>query len=116
MRTIGEIFKEQRERNKLSQDATAEKLGVGKSYISKVENNIKKPTMEFLNRAADIFHIDVLDFFEGKMKPDKDLSTEDLEWVILGEEMKKQGVSTEQLREWVHIIKSTSMGNNTKNN
>ncbi|MDW8515064.1 helix-turn-helix domain-containing protein [Priestia flexa] len=108
MRSIGEIFKENRERKKLSQDEIAKRLEVTKSYISKVENNIKKPTMEFLNRAAEVFDIDVLDFFEGKVKPDQTLSTENLEWVILGEEMKRQGVSAEQLREWVRAIKATN--------
>lgn len=107
MRSIGAIFKENREKIDLSQDEIANKLGVTKSFISKIENGVKKPTMDFLNRAAVIFKIDLLDFFEGKMNLEQDLTTEDLEWVILGEEMKKQGVDAEQLREWVRAIKAT---------
>ena len=107
MKSIGELFKERRKKKGLSQDEIAEKLNVTKSYISMVENEKKKPTIEFLNKAAGILNVDVLDFYDGKIKPTEELTSENLEWVILGEEMKKENITPEQLREWVRIIKAT---------
>ncbi|WP_191556575.1 helix-turn-helix domain-containing protein [Metabacillus idriensis] len=108
MKNTGEKFKEIRQRRKLSQDQVAEKLNVSKAYISYVENNKKNPTIEFLSRAAHLFNVDVAEFVSEKLKAPEDLDLDGLKWVMFGEEMKKDGVTIDQIKEWVKAIKATN--------
>lgn len=106
MKTLGERFRELRKERKLSQDEVAEKLEASKSFISYVENDLRDPNPEFLSKAAALFKVDVADFYEHKIKSPEDLTKEGLKWVILGDELKQQGVSADQVREWVKAIKA----------
>ena len=106
LKTLGERFRELRKEKKLSQDEVAEKLDASKSFISYVENNQRDPSNEFLSKAANLFGVDVADFYEHKIKSPDDLSKEGLKWIIFGEEMKKEGVSIDQVKEWVKAIKA----------
>jgi XRE family transcriptional regulator, master regulator for biofilm formation len=106
LKTLGERFRELRKEKKLSQDEVADKLDASKSFISYVENNQRDPSNEFLSKAAHLFGVDVADFYEHKIKSPEDLSKDGLKWIIFGEEMKKEGVSIDQVKEWVKTIKA----------
>ncbi len=43
---IGELIKQTRERNNLSQAQLAKKLGMDKTYVSKMENNVKTQRLD----------------------------------------------------------------------
>lgn len=57
--TIGDVLKDYRKKNKISQDKFSEKTGISKGYISMLENNINArnnkpiaPTIEMLKKLA----------------------------------------------------------------
>jgi XRE family transcriptional regulator, master regulator for biofilm formation len=106
LKSLGERFRELRKERKLSQDEVAERLEASKSFISYVENGQRDPSNEFLSKAASLFGVDIAEFYEHKIKSPDDLSKDGLKWIIFGEEMKKQGVSIDQVKEWVKTIKA----------
>ena len=62
----------------LSQKELAEKLGISKSYISEIESGKKPPTLELLNRYADIFDVPASSIMFFSESLNKDAKTEKL--------------------------------------
>jgi XRE family transcriptional regulator, master regulator for biofilm formation len=106
MKTLGEKFKELRKARGYSQEAIADKLGVSKSFISLIESNKREPGPEFITKAAALFDVDIAEFYTHKIKSPEDLDKEGLRWIIFGEELKQQGITLEQVREWVKAIQA----------
>ena len=70
---FGQALKLLRRFQGLNQSVLAEKLGVSRSYISELESGNRTPSLDLLNRYADIFNIPVssLVFFAESLE-DKD--------------------------------------------
>jgi DNA-binding XRE family transcriptional regulator len=51
---IGELIKEERRLSKMTQEQLAEKVGTTKSYISKIENNIKEARISTLQKIIEL--------------------------------------------------------------
>jgi len=56
-------FKYLREGDCLTQTEMANRLGVSKSYISKIESGQKKPSIDFLLRCSKVIYRDVSVYF-----------------------------------------------------
>lgn len=59
--SIGENIKRIREEKKMSQDSLAKKVGVDQSYIAKIENGLKMPSMALGQAIAKEFGCTVND-------------------------------------------------------
>jgi transcriptional regulator with XRE-family HTH domain len=70
---LGEVLKMIRVFHNQSQKGLAEKLGIAASYLSEIEANKKQPTLQLLDRYADVFNIPVssIMFFSESMKDGK---------------------------------------------
>jgi len=56
----------------LNQHATADRLGISKSYLSEIESGSKEPTLQLVQRYADVFKIpasSILFFAENLEQP-----------------------------------------------
>lgn len=56
----------------LNQSATAERLGISKSYLSEIEKGTKEPTLQLVQRYADVFKLpasSILFFAENYAQP-----------------------------------------------
>lgn len=62
------MFKQERERNGLTQSELAELLGVSQQTISKYENGSREPDLENLIRMSKIFHV-TTDYLLGLSEP-----------------------------------------------
>lgn len=62
------MFKQERERNGLTQSELAELLGVSQQTISKYENGSREPDLENLIRMSKIFHV-TTDYLLGVSEP-----------------------------------------------
>ena len=51
---IGELLKEERLEANLTQEELAEKVGTSKSYISKIENNLKETRISTLQKIVEL--------------------------------------------------------------
>ncbi len=57
MRKVGEVIKELREENNISQKTLAKAIGVGQATISEWENGIYEPTASAIRAIAKFFNI-----------------------------------------------------------
>lgn len=64
-KSFGDLLRELREDNNISQQELADVLGVGRSAIGNYESGIRKPDMELLEAIADYFNVD-MDYLYGK--------------------------------------------------
>ena len=62
------MFKQERERNGLTQSELAELLGVSQQTISKYENGSREPDLENLIRMSKVFHV-TTDYLLGLSEP-----------------------------------------------
>ena len=53
---IGELLKQMREKNHLTQSQLARKLHMDKTYVSKIENNVKTQRLDTLVRILNVLH------------------------------------------------------------
>ncbi len=56
---IGELIRQTRQKQNLTQEELAKKLGVNKSNISKMENNIKSMRIDTLMKVLNVLHAKV---------------------------------------------------------
>jgi transcriptional regulator with XRE-family HTH domain len=61
---IGQVLKAFRERNNFSQEAVASFLEIKRELLSYYENDSRKPSVEVLEKLADLYGAELADFFE----------------------------------------------------
>ena len=105
---VGKRIKEIRQKRGLSIRELAKKMDTSHSYLSRVENNKVTPSLETLVKMAEVLECNVSDFFEDehKIEADEELKKEGVEWIILGKELEKEGITLEQVKEWIRAIKA----------
>lgn len=64
---IGSFIKEQRIKNKISQNKLAEILFIDRTLISKWENDKATPCMNEIVKMAELFHISIEEFISGEL-------------------------------------------------
>lgn len=57
---------EKRKERQLSQQETADLIGISRSYYSEIEVGVKTPGGKTAKRIADLFDVDMAIFFEDK--------------------------------------------------
>ena len=61
---LGDRLKELRDKNKLTQEELADKVGVDRSYMGFLERGEKNPTLKNLIKIAKVFNITLSDLFK----------------------------------------------------
>ena len=61
---VGQVLKAFREKNHFSQEAVASFLGIKRELISYYENDSREPSLEVLEKLADLYGAELADFFE----------------------------------------------------
>ena len=62
-RAVGKRIKLVRQRNGLTQDQLAERVGLSPKYISGIERGVENPTMDNLIRLAKVLEVEPYDLF-----------------------------------------------------
>lgn len=68
---IGNLIKQIRKNNKLTQKQLADKYGVTYQAVSKWENGKNIPDISLIKQISKDFNIDIEDILEGKVKKKK---------------------------------------------
>ena len=61
---LGNALKIYREKNNFSQETVASFLGIKREVLSYFENNSREPSLVILEKLADLYGAELLDFFE----------------------------------------------------
>ena len=101
------MIKKYRLSNKYTQEELANKIGVTKSFISKIEAEKTKPNLEMLSKIATALKVNIGDLIENKIYPEEEseLKKQGVEWMVLGEELEEYGITPEQVKQWAEIVK-----------
>lgn len=106
---VGEKVRKIRNEKKLSLRQLATMTDMNHAYLSRIENGKVQPSVESLTKIAKALGCDVADFFDKKMEVDDELKKEGVQWVIFGKELEKEGITLEQVKEWIRAIKATKL-------
>lgn len=102
MERVGKRIKMLREEKGWSQEELGERIGgVGKSFVSKLENGHKKINLEHIKKISSALGVDMSDLLSEEER----IAIGDGEWVYLFDELKKQGLSAGEVREMVDIAR-----------
>jgi transcriptional regulator with XRE-family HTH domain len=103
---FGERIRKYRKLRKLTQEQLGELLGgITKSYISKVESESTVPSLEMLANIAQHLEVEVSDLIDGKKLSSSEINDSEVDWILLGEELEKEGITPEQVKIWAEIAK-----------
>jgi transcriptional regulator with XRE-family HTH domain len=107
LKNLGPKIRFYREQRGYTQEQLAEKLGITKGYISRVENNKERPNLEFLVKIADALGVHVKNLFDDDyvIPAPPELKEIGTEWIILNKELKEEGFTVDQIREFVKVVK-----------
>lgn len=64
LKKVGRNIKRIRKQKKMSQFDLAESCNIYQNRISIIENGKGNPTLKILNRMANIFNVDIIEFFK----------------------------------------------------
>lgn len=62
---IGQVLKAYREKNNFSQEVVASFLGIKRELLSYYESNSREPSIEVLEKLADLYGAELSDLFES---------------------------------------------------
>ncbi len=85
----------------MSQVELAEKAGITRSFISKVENGTKKLNYHRLKLIADALEVTISELIPDNEKINLYLD----EWAYLFDDLKQEGLTVDQVREYIDIAR-----------
>lgn len=92
MKEVGMRIRKIREEKKLSLEELGDRIGIGKSYMSRLETGKKPINLKNLQLIANALDVDVTDLFPNKEKVENPLTQEE-DWVFVINELKERGFS-----------------------
>lgn len=92
MKEVGMRIREIREEKKLSLEELGNRIGITKSYMSRLETGKKPINLKNLHLIAEALGVDVTDLFPDKERVDNPLTQEE-DWVFVINELKEKGYS-----------------------
>jgi XRE family transcriptional regulator of biofilm formation len=98
---IGKRVKQLRFEKGLSLNGLAERAGVAKSYLSKIERDIQSnPSIHFLEKISSVLNVPIELLLNVEQKQEPEL---DAEWHQLVREAMSSGISKEQFLEFLEF-------------
>lgn len=113
MKTMGEIIKQLRKENNLSQTQLSEKIGVARNTISMWESNERLPNENAKESICDLFNVD-MNYLYGKTDIKNKLVHDDREWYETNELCDKIAKLTPSDRELIESMVDTMLSRYSK--
>lgn len=102
---VGENLRKARENKKLTLRDVAKLIGKDHSYVSKVENGKTRPNLDYLERMAEIYDVDITYFFNAEEIDIPEELVGDIDFIALAKDMAKEGISAKEVREVLEFVK-----------
>ncbi len=101
----GKRLKEIRKKSGLSLREFAKRIDFSPSYVSYIENGEKRGSIDFYHKCALVLGVSTGDFLDEKIPVPDELKKEGVEWIVFGKELEKEGITMDQVREWIEEYK-----------
>jgi transcriptional regulator with XRE-family HTH domain len=103
---VGEKLKRLRKERRLTLRELGEKIKIDYAHISRIESGKKKPTLELVESFAEFYDVPVSYLFGEEQPLPKELSEQEVEWLVFGEEMEKRNLTPEELKKMVEFLRN----------
>ncbi|QOY34900.1 helix-turn-helix domain-containing protein [Anaerobacillus isosaccharinicus] len=104
MKHIGEKIKDLRLKHGMTLKELGDAIEFNYSNLSKIERGHRKPAIEFLQRLAHYFKVEMSYFFNGQKYLQDEENIEEYQLIDLIEEMKRKNISYEELLEMIRKL------------
>lgn len=96
---VGNKIRYYRKKRGLSQDELAKKIDITPTYLSHLELNKRRITIELLAEIAQALDVSMVQIL------DAEYNDEEKAWIHLSDELREEGVTPEQARKWIQLAK-----------
>lgn len=104
MKGVGKKIRDLRMKNNHTLEQLGSKLNFNYSNLSKIEREVRTPSLELLNEIADLYNVPLSYFFgEEKEVPDE-LKDAGVEWITFIDEMKEKKLTPKDIKKILEII------------
>ena len=103
---IGDLIRKIRLEHKDSLEELGEKVDYNFSNLSKIERGTRRPSVELLEKIADVYGVHISYFFGIPQNVPELLESKGVEWISFVDEMEKRNLSPEELRKVVEFLDS----------
>lgn len=107
-RKIGVRLKQLRETHDYTMREVADRTGIHYTYVGKIEKG-QIPSLDKLKKLCDLYGISVASLFGEEIEVPEELQELGVKWVTFAKDMQKQGLSPEEIQNWVKVIKSLNV-------
>lgn len=107
---IGRKINHLRKQNNMTLEQLADKLGVTRGFVGHLEKGRRKISIEHLEEIAELFDVDIAYFLADEMT-EFDLSKEEKALFLYTKELEKEGITIDQIREWVEYARMIHKNN-----
>jgi transcriptional regulator with XRE-family HTH domain len=101
---IGEKLRKLRESKNMTTRQVGEAVGVAHSYVSMIENG-KVPSLDKIKKLCDLYSVPVSYLFGEETEPNEELKNIGVEWIAFAEDMKEKGITTEEIKQTLSMLK-----------
>jgi transcriptional regulator with XRE-family HTH domain len=108
---IGDRIRKLREEKGLSLRELESRIKISYSHLSRIENNKKKPNLDLLELLAEFYDVPLHEFFGDKVETPKKLEDVGVEWITFAEEMKKQNLTPEEIKNILNVVQKLNINN-----
>lgn len=102
---VGEKLKKLRDEKDWSTREVARRINISYSYVSKIENG-KIPSLTTLQKLCDLYEVNITELFGKEVDTPDELKGLGVEWITFAEDMKKQELTPEEIKEFIKAVKT----------
>ncbi|WP_394139624.1 helix-turn-helix domain-containing protein [Cytobacillus oceanisediminis] len=104
MKGVGKKIRELRMKNGDTLEQLGTKLNFNYSNLSKIEREIRMPSVELIKEIAEIYDVQLSYFFGKEQEIPEELKKAGVEWITFIEDMEEQEISPEDIRTILEIV------------
>lgn len=108
MKGVGKKIRELRVKNGHTLEQLGSKLNFNYSNLSKIEREVRTPSVELLKEIAEIYDVPLSYFFGKEQEIPEELKKVGVEWVTFAEEMEERNITPEEIKAILDIVKKVN--------
>ncbi|WP_447579932.1 helix-turn-helix domain-containing protein [Acinetobacter baumannii] len=108
MKGVGKKIRELRVKNGHTLEQLGSKLNFNYSNLSKIEREVRTPSVELLKEIAEIYDVPLSYFFGNEQEIPEELKKVGVEWITFAEEMEERNITPDEIKAILDIVKKVN--------